>query len=67
MQQSQVLFCMSTTAIFSGIAAASIFATIPIVADVGQTPYDFIVVGGGIAGLTVADRLTEDPKSSLDT
>lgn len=25
--------------------------------------YDFVVVGGGASGLTVADRLTEDPES----
>ncbi|KAF1954478.1 choline dehydrogenase-like protein [Byssothecium circinans] len=27
--------------------------------------YDFVVAGGGIAGLTVADRLTEDPNVSV--
>jgi ribulose 1,5-bisphosphate synthetase/thiazole synthase len=27
-----------------------------------ETSYDFVIAGGGIAGLTVADRLTEDPK-----
>ncbi len=27
--------------------------------------YDYIVVGGGTSGLTVADRLTEDPTVSV--
>jgi hypothetical protein len=26
-----------------------------------ETTYGFVIVGGGIAGLTVADRLTENP------
>jgi hypothetical protein len=25
--------------------------------------YDFVIIGGGTSGLTVADRLTEDNKS----
>ncbi|KAL2357375.1 glucose-methanol-choline oxidoreductase, partial [Cryomyces antarcticus] len=27
--------------------------------------YDYVVVGGGTSGLTVADRLTEDPKTTV--
>jgi len=30
-----------------------------------NTTYNFIIAGGGIGGLTVADRLTEDPNGEL--
>src|SRR5438034_1218804 len=28
-----------------------------------KTSYDFVIIGGGTSGLTVADRLTENPRS----
>ncbi|KAI0425311.1 hypothetical protein F5Y09DRAFT_103293 [Xylaria sp. FL1042] len=33
--------------------------------EADNNTYDFIIAGGGIAGLTVADRLTEDPTVSV--
>lgn len=29
--------------------------------------YDYVIVGGGVTGLVVANRLTEDKKSGLST
>lgn len=29
--------------------------------EVARTKYDFVIAGGGVAGLTIADRLTENP------
>lgn len=30
-----------------------------------NSEYDFIIAGGGISGLTLADRLTEDPNGTV--
>ncbi|KAL2863259.1 GMC family oxidoreductase [Aspergillus lucknowensis] len=40
-------------------------ATLVSDSDVQSQEYDFIVAGGGVAGLTVADRLTEIPDVSV--
>jgi hypothetical protein len=31
--------------------------------SVAQDTYDYVIVGGGVTGLVVANRLTEDKKS----
>ncbi|GAB1319975.1 hypothetical protein MFIFM68171_10185 [Madurella fahalii] len=41
------------------------FATIVSPRIASNTAYDFIIAGGGISGLTVADRLTEDPSVNV--
>jgi choline dehydrogenase len=52
---------------FGQVAAASgapRWKILPEAEDV-QPEYDFVIVGGGTAGLTVADRLTEDGNTSV--
>jgi choline dehydrogenase len=65
MMQKQILFGLSCAI---GASANSYFGRHAEIINVHQlsnmTAYDFVVVGGGIAGLTVADRLTENPNGS---
>lgn len=45
------------------IDAASVVTSNP--ANVSNKTYDYIIVGGGLTGLTVAGRLTENPNTSV--
>lgn len=50
-----------TAQALAALAAAATSLLAPVRADDAVAEYDFVVVGGGTSGLTVADRLTEDP------
>lgn len=58
------LLCSLTTTVSSHPTFAA-EANIVSAAQVSEKKYDYIVVGGGTAGLTVADRLTEDLKTTV--
>jgi hypothetical protein len=53
--------CLQYLVFALGVAARS---ALVIGRDVAlKDSYDFVIIGGGTSGLTVADRLTENPKS----
>ncbi|KAL4740587.1 hypothetical protein BDV11DRAFT_94975 [Aspergillus similis] len=61
---------LSITLLFSSLLLCGALtvprhATLVTERQVQSSKYDFIVVGGGVAGLTVADRLTEIPDVSV--
>jgi hypothetical protein len=54
--------------VFSRIAVlAQVFSVIlaPVLAASVSQEYDYVIIGGGITGLVVANRLSEDKSSTL--
>lgn len=51
--------------LFSTLAFAASFASANIVTSATRDSYDFVVVGGGLAGLVLGGRLSEESKYSV--
>jgi len=59
------VFALFSIAQLAGAIRLPRYATIVSRQTANNTNYDFVIAGGGISGLTVADRLTEDPNGKI--
>ena len=60
--KGSLLSLVAFAAVPSFVSARPLFANVLQRAAQAKDEYDYIIVGGGTAGLTVADRLTADGK-----
>jgi len=58
-----VPFALASVAICSPIQLAKRAIIVDDISTL-SAQYDYVIIGGGTSGLTVADRLTENPKST---
>jgi hypothetical protein len=56
-------FLLLAIEVARGVALAPSHAQVVEREGVLNASYDFVIIGGGTSGLTVADRLTENPDS----
>ncbi|KAF2635099.1 choline dehydrogenase [Massarina eburnea CBS 473.64] len=63
MAPSLKLFVLGALSVFSSSAAAADNETL--FSQVKEKTYDYVIVGGGLTGLVVANRLTEDARVSV--
>lgn len=58
-------FARANWSVYASTPSPGAFGVVSDAIDVHGRIYDYVVVGGGLAGLTVASRLSEDPSKSI--
>lgn len=59
------LFALFSASLLSGGAFADVFVFDGINQSLDNATFDYVVVGCGIAGLVVSNRLSEDPNATV--